>query len=206
MILAARAAATRHAFRHPGAGAPSGSRRRPAPFSNQDACHERDPTRRRPAGRHPLRPGRPARRSHRPAAAPAARRAGRARRRYRRGTVHQGRCPRPHAGDGRGHRTAAGSAGQEGGRDRYGPLAERRDGAAGPGHHARSAARLPRALPGKRPRARAGWAKRAGDTDPGRPAGRRQVPRRILRQPGRQPRLQAVRARHLSMGRPCRWW
>ena len=41
---------------------------------------------------------------------------GDARRRYRRGTVHQGRCPRPHAGDGRGHRTAAAIA--EGGRDR----------------------------------------------------------------------------------------
>ena len=45
-------------------------------------------------------------------------------------------------------------------------MAGRRDGAAGPGHHARSAARLPRALPGKRPRARAGG--RAGDADPGR--------------------------------------
>ena len=83
----------------------------------------------------------------------------------------------------------------------------RRDGAAGPGDHARGAARLPRALPGQRPRGRAGWADRAGDADTTRhPAGRRQVPRRILRQPGRQPCLQALRAQQLSRPDRCRWW
>ena len=83
---------------------------------------------------------------------------------HRRGTsVRQVRLHRPDARDARGHRTAAGSACHEGGRDRCRQLAERRDGSDGPINHARSAAQLPRALQRQRPRGRAGWADRAGN-------------------------------------------
>ena len=162
----------------------------PRPFSNQDACDERDPP---PAPTcWPPAASRPAGSPKPPPCCNACFAASRAScRRYRGGTIHQGRCPRPHA------ETLVTAPRRQSPKAAATGMGSWPSGGMAPP----AQAAMPEALRSFLERFKAsglearaggpGWQRRHRDG----PAGWRQVPCRILQQPGRQPRLQALRAR-----------